>query len=365
MAEAAGQSPIGAMDDYAGRTDPSSNWVICDGRTVPRTGDYATLFSVLVPSLGAATTNGTSTITLNGHGLQIGEQVYFETAVTNVAANTIYWVRSVTTNTFTITSRNPNSSTAEMMSRSAWVSASTDLLPGAGTPVVRSCPYGLGNGTTHFNIPDFRGRVTMGPEYMHTGQGAPSSTRISVGHRAIGRFETGEERHTLTSGESGIGYSQNSNTEGHKHGGATITANAGGGNVSGSANTSGPNSGHGHNWNSNNSNWMSANHSHYVGYNGVGVTVANGGRGTYVYDGGSNATSGVSGTTGPAHNVSAESINNPGDHHNHNSVTIPAQGVNNANITNVSIPSQPAATAGTSHPNMPSTIGLTKIIRLY
>jgi microcystin-dependent protein len=82
---------------------------------------------------------------------------------------------------------------------------------------VLSTTYGAGNGTTTFNIPDSRGRVTVSPDNMGTAKGAAGRLPNSPSGRGnVG----GEERHLLTAAESGI--------QNHNHGGATgaMSANA-------------------------------------------------------------------------------------------------------------------------------------------
>lgn len=66
--------------------------------------------------------------------------------------------------------------------------------------------YGVGNGTTTFNLPDLRGRIPMGAG-TGTREGASGSGVISGGTaltaRSIGEWG-GEETHLLTGNESGI-----------------------------------------------------------------------------------------------------------------------------------------------------------------
>jgi microcystin-dependent protein len=61
--------------------------------------------------------------------------------------------------------------------------------------------YGAGDGSTTFNIPDSRGRVTVGTDNMSTAAGAANRLPNSPNGRGnVG----GEERHTLTAAESGV-----------------------------------------------------------------------------------------------------------------------------------------------------------------
>lgn len=46
-------SPIGAIADYGGSTDPNANWLLCDGRSLLRAGTYAALFTVIGTAFGS------------------------------------------------------------------------------------------------------------------------------------------------------------------------------------------------------------------------------------------------------------------------------------------------------------------------
>jgi microcystin-dependent protein len=61
-----------------------------------------------------------------------------------------------------------------------------------------STRYGAGNGSTTFNIPDSRGRVSVGPDNMGTARGA--ANRIVTALHGMGNVG-GEELHTLTKPE--------------------------------------------------------------------------------------------------------------------------------------------------------------------
>lgn len=70
-----------------------------------------------------------------------------------------------------------------------------------------SSPYGLGNGSTTFNVPDLRGRVPMGagtglgPNNLTVGTGAPSGSAMTARNR--GEWG-GEETHLNKAAESGV-----------------------------------------------------------------------------------------------------------------------------------------------------------------
>lgn len=74
-----------------------------------------------------------------------------------------------------------------------------------------STTYGAGNGSTTFNIPDLRGRTTVGPDNMGTAQGDAARLDALDTRGAVG----GVQKHTLTAAESGL--------PAHNHGGSTGT----------------------------------------------------------------------------------------------------------------------------------------------
>jgi microcystin-dependent protein len=73
--------------------------------------------------------------------------------------------------------------------------------------------YGAGDGSTTFNLPDKRGRVSMGQDNMGTAQGA--ANRVPNSNRAKGQ-NGGVERYTLAAAESGVPAHTHSDS-GHAH----------------------------------------------------------------------------------------------------------------------------------------------------
>jgi microcystin-dependent protein len=75
--------------------------------------------------------------------------------------------------------------------------------------------YGAGDGSTTFNIPDSRGRVTVGTDNMGTAAGAAG--RLPNNPNGRGNVG-GEERHTLLAAESGVNSNGSTSTAGsHTH----------------------------------------------------------------------------------------------------------------------------------------------------
>ena len=171
-----------------------AGWLLCSGAAVSRT-TYGGLFGALAPFMGNPTISIASpaVVTLNNHGLVAGDSVYFTTTgtlPTGISANTIYSVWSPTTNTFEIApTNNPDSPISTSGSQS-------------GIHSLNFCPYGLGNGSTTFNVPDLRGNVPAGLDNI----GGTAANRINT---AVNSGQTiggsgGEQTHLLTGPESGI-----------------------------------------------------------------------------------------------------------------------------------------------------------------
>jgi microcystin-dependent protein len=102
----------------------------------------------------------------------------------------------------------------------------SDLFAAIGTS------YGVGDGSTTFNLPDLRGRVIAGRDMDMTGVGGNgvqnrlTSTTITSGATGLGN-NGGSQTHTLSSDESGIRSHTHSNSltgtttfaaDGHTHG---------------------------------------------------------------------------------------------------------------------------------------------------
>jgi microcystin-dependent protein len=156
-----------------------AGFLLCDGSAASRT-TFAALFAAIAPPLGTFTVTIASpaVFTLTGHGLGAGDAVYFTTTSalpTGLSANTIYCVISagLTTNAFEVSATRGGSAINTTGSQS-------------GTHTAVFCPYGLGDGSTTFNVPDLRGNVAVG---KNTG------TFANLGKTG------GEETHQLTTPE--------------------------------------------------------------------------------------------------------------------------------------------------------------------
>lgn len=212
--------PPGCVSPYAGLSTPSG-WLLCDGSAVSR-ATYATLFGTLVVSKGTFTVTLASpgVFTLNSHGLVAGDPVYLTTTgalPTGLSANTIYYViaAGLTTNNFELSATRGGAAINTSVSQS-------------GVHTLRRCPFGLGDGSTTFNVPDLTQRVPTGQKSADTDMG-------SIGQSG------GEKTHVLTVAEL-ASHSHNYNNSANGGGGGPA-----GGNISSDSATSSTGSDAAHN----------------------------------------------------------------------------------------------------------------------
>lgn len=189
----------GEMTPYAGRTTVGSiptGWLECDGSAYSRT-TYSALFAAITPLVGTCTiTNATpAVVTQTGSRLVTGDAVYLTTTgtlPTGLTANTIYYAVAIDNNTFNLATTRANAYAGTKIATSS---------AGSGTHSLRYCPYGLGDGSTTFNVPDFRGRSIAGHDSM--GGSAASRLTLSTTQGVYGNVGAtgGAQAHTLTSTE--------------------------------------------------------------------------------------------------------------------------------------------------------------------
>ncbi len=173
-----GAVPSGTMAPYAGVLAPST-WLFCFGQAVSRTGANANLFSattiqttgnthtsITIDGMGS-TTNMMAGMPISGSGIQAG------TTIASIVSGT-----SITLSLATTTSVN-------------------------GVAIVVA-PWGVGDGTTTFNMPDGRGRGAFGFDAM----GGSAASRLGSNTSAGGFTGTnylgqtaGAQTHTQTVAE--------------------------------------------------------------------------------------------------------------------------------------------------------------------
>jgi microcystin-dependent protein len=161
--------PAGSIQPWPTRVAPEG-WLVCDGSAVSRE-TYADLFSVLVPQIGTGTfTNGTGNFTFsvssNSSLFSVGDSVYFTTTGAlpgGLSANTLYFVSAISSGVITLNTTRTITATGYSLSGAVTASGT-----GTGTHSLWFSPYGNGNGTTTFNVPDIRGRVVVGGDSSQT-----------------------------------------------------------------------------------------------------------------------------------------------------------------------------------------------------
>jgi microcystin-dependent protein len=189
-------TPIGLEADYAGVVAPAG-WLFEFGQAVSRT-TYSALFAALCPSVGGNTTNGSPTlggVTVDLRNLGM-EGCLIEGA--NIPGGTT--VVSVTANSIT-------------MSANATATATG--------VAARVLPWGAGDGSTTFNLPDARDRVSVGRGNMgvavagritNTGAGNPGVNTSRLG------VAGGVDRHAITTAQMPIhGHTAAVTDPGHAH----------------------------------------------------------------------------------------------------------------------------------------------------
>ena len=146
----------GMITQYAGLTAPSG-FLLCNGSQVSRS-QYSRLFDVLNPNIGTAViaVGVNTTITKNSHGLVNGDKVYFtSTGTLPIPNNLIFYVSVVNSNDFRLATSIINLTNGVLLSTSV-------AEPQSGVHSIVRSPYGNGDGSTTFHLPDFRGRVATG-----------------------------------------------------------------------------------------------------------------------------------------------------------------------------------------------------------
>lgn len=185
--------PLLGVIDYAGRSEPTDGiWKYPNGQAVSRT-DFAAAFAALVFTSTVTMTIATpAVVTWVANGLSLGDPVKFSTTgalPTGLVAGTIYYAKPVTADTFKLTDT-PNGTEINTSGSQSGVHTAV------------SAPYGDGNGTTTFNLPDIRGRTVIG----HDAMGAAVAGRMSMTNTqgvygiSLGGVG-GEQSHTLVTAE--------------------------------------------------------------------------------------------------------------------------------------------------------------------
>lgn len=181
----------GTISPYAMRVAPTG-YLLCDGTAVSRT-TYSALFAVLHLSATITITIASpGVVTWTSHVLENGDPVVFTTTgalPTGITAGTTYYVVNKAANTFQI---------AASVGATAINTTGTQ----SGTHTGIHAPYGRGDTSTTFNVPDFRGRVLVALDNL----GGSAASRITssstngVNSTSLGG-SGGAQTHTLSIAE--------------------------------------------------------------------------------------------------------------------------------------------------------------------
>lgn len=162
--------PSGSIQAWSMPYAPTG-WLTCNGNAVSRT-TYASLFNALVPVVDTVTFHTSQASAAMATpaenrligSMRIGDPVYFTTTgnlPTGLSPNTIYYVCGGGTS-------NVQLAASRTQTLNGWtVSSQLTITPGTDTGVhtMRYAPYGFGDGSTTFNLPDFRHRALVGFGY--------------------------------------------------------------------------------------------------------------------------------------------------------------------------------------------------------
>ena len=146
-------TPVASIVLVAQTTAPAG-YLKANGSAISRT-TYAALFAAIYKSATVTMTIAApGVITWNGHGLNANDPVQFTTTgalPTGFVTATNYYVvgASITTNTF-------------QLSATAGGTAITTTGSQSGIHTAHNAPFGIGDGSTTFNVPDLRGEFIRG-----------------------------------------------------------------------------------------------------------------------------------------------------------------------------------------------------------
>lgn len=202
-------TPVGAVVWVAQTTAPTG-YLKANGAAISRT-TYASLFAALYRTATVTMTIATpGVVTWTGHTLEANDPVQFTTTgalPTGFVTATKYYVvgASITANTF-------------QLSATAGGAAINTTGSQSGVHTAHNAPFGIGDGSTTFNVPDLRGEFVRGWD----------NSRGIDANRAFGISQADElKSHVHSIGYSGTGLGAGGNT-GLVQTGSTDTAATGG-----------------------------------------------------------------------------------------------------------------------------------------
>lgn len=163
-----------------------SGFLPCNGaQNISRT-TQSRLFAAMPSTTSTITVTVANTINWTAHGLSTGHSIQFTTTgtlPTGLTANTIYFVRVLTANTFAL-----YGTLSQSMNVSVTTGQVTFTVTGSGTHTGLVYYYGNGidNTNTTFGIPDFRGVVPRG---IGTTNGYIEPATVNLGEKTDDQFQ--------------------------------------------------------------------------------------------------------------------------------------------------------------------------------
>lgn len=194
-----------------------TGFLLCDGTAQSRS-TYASLFDFLNPTVGTFTvtiaTPGVATLT--AHGMRTGQMVYLTTTgalPTGLSANTAYYVIRVTADTFRLATSLANALAGTAINTTGSQS---------GTHTLRTT-FGVGNGSTTFNVLNLAGRAPVGldtaqAEFAALGQSGGAKTHTLVtsetpAHRHQVIANVAQDSPTTLTGSNQVARSRNAGND--------------------------------------------------------------------------------------------------------------------------------------------------------
>lgn len=197
--------PTGASISMRGQTAPSG-YLVEDGAAYSRT-TYADLFNYLQAGFSAqgftVTIATPAVFTKSAHGFTNGERVRLSTTgalPTGLNTSTDYFVTIVDANTFKVSTTQANYEAGTFVASSGTQS---------GTHSYMQSLYGLGDGSTTFNVPDSRGKFKSG-----NAAGRTVGTELASQNKAHNHGVTDP---THNHGHSDPGHAHGVSDPGHSH----------------------------------------------------------------------------------------------------------------------------------------------------
>ena len=198
--------PPGTVVAYSGFSLPTG-WLWANGTPASRANYSALLAALTKTATVTITIASPGVVAWTAHGLANGWPIQFSTTgalPSGLAAGTTYYVVSAATDTFQVAASPGGTAINTTGSQS-------------GTQTGIFAPYGNGDGSTTFTLPDLRGRVAFGLDNL--GGVAPAGNLPVNGTYIKGTSPGaagGEQAHTLTVGEMPA-HNHPVNDPGHTH----------------------------------------------------------------------------------------------------------------------------------------------------